>query len=132
MILKYAIDISINGKLKESKRVGERERKREKEMNQQNHEIQIEAIFIEQYTLETKNITKALQFPQIECKEKTARVYIYFYGVDHQKISHTSLKIRILRPKSLGIDLLSSMKRHVDFIFKIGHCHGNSCTTKRL
>lgn len=52
MILKYAIDISINGKLKESKRVGERERKREKEMNQQNHEIQIEAIFIEQYTLE--------------------------------------------------------------------------------
>lgn len=92
MILKYAIDISINGKLKESKRVGERERKREKEMNQQNHEIQIEAIFIEQYTLETKNITKALQFPQIECKEKTARVYIYFYGVDHQKNHTQALK----------------------------------------
>lgn len=50
MILKYAIDISINGKLNESKKVGERER--ESKMNQQNHEIQIEAIFIEQYTLE--------------------------------------------------------------------------------
>lgn len=82
MILKYAIDISINGKLKESNRVEEWEREREKELNQQNHEIQIEAIFIEQYTLEKKQ--KALQFPQIECKEKTARVYIYFYGVDHR------------------------------------------------
>lgn len=58
-------------------------------------------------------------------------MYIYFYGKQKNR-KKTSIKIHILRPTFLGIDLLSALKRLVDFIFKTCHRHENSYKVRRL
>lgn len=54
------------------------------------------------------------------------------FMANRRREKKTSIKIQILRPTFLGIDLLSALKRLVDFIFKTCHRHENSYKVRRL